>query len=200
MSKPKREWSNSDIRSLTLGEFHSYYGQSLHTYHKSDWFVWFLSNSTRYAIFFLFLKKYGKGEMVSYTDLTLTKKIGLVNLKIDSIKSTIRDGLELGFLQSFKSDDDKRVTLYNFNPHIIHEVADYCFCMRRNRMIEAAAYIHSETTLKVSNELKNALTDEWVEAVNTTVDAASAVLESKFGITKSENIIPISKRKKQVNK
>ena len=200
MSKPKREWSNSDIRSLTQGEYHNYYGQSLHTYQKSDWFVWFLSNSTRYAIFFLFLQKYGKGEMVSYTDLTLTKKIGLVNLKIDSIKATIRDGIELGFLQSFKSDDDRRVTLYDFNPRIIHEVADYCFCMRRNRMIETAAYIHSQTTLKISKELENAVTDEWAEAVSSTVDAASAVLESKFGVAKSENITPISKKKKQVNK
>jgi len=176
MSKPKREWSNSDIRSLVQGEFHNYFGQSLHNYQKSDWFVWFLSNSTRYAIFFLFLQKYGKGEMVSYTDLTQTKKIGQINLKIDSIKATIRDGLELGFLQSFKSDDDRRVTLYDFNPRIIHEVADYCFCMRRNRMIETASYIHSETTLKVSKELENAVTDEWAEAVSSTVDAVSEFL------------------------
>ena len=200
MSKPKREWSNSDIRSLVQGEFHNYFGQSLHNYRKSDWFVWFLSNSTRYAIFFLFLQKYGKGEMVSYTDLTQTKKIGQVNLKIDSIKATIRDGLELGFLQSFKSDDDRRVTLYDFNPRIIHEVADYCFCMRRNRMIETASYIHSETTLKVSKELENAVTDEWAEAVSSTVDAVSGVLESKFGVTNLKNITPISKKKKQVDK
>jgi hypothetical protein len=200
MSKPKREWSNSDIRSLVQGEFHNYFGQSLHNYQKSDWFVWFLSNSTRYAIFFLFLQKYGKGEMVSYTDLTQTKKIGRVNLKIDSIKATIRDGLELGFLQSFKSDDDRRVTLYDFNPRIIHEVADYCFCMRRNRMIETASYIHSETTLKVSKELENAVTDEWAEAVSSTVDAVSGVLESKFGVTNLKNITPISKKKKQVDK
>ena len=200
MSKPKREWSNSDIRSLVQGEFHNYFGQSLHNYQKSDWFVWFLSNSTRYAIFFLFLQKYGKGEMVSYTDLTQTKKIGQVNLKIDSIKATIRDGLELGFLQSFKSDDDRRVTLYDFNTRIIHEVADYCFCMRRNRMIETASYIHSETTLKVSKELENAVTDEWAEAVSSTVDAVSGVLESKFGVTNLKNITPISKKKKQVDK
>ena len=200
MSKPKREWSNSDIRSLVQGEFHNYFGQSLHNYRKSDWFVWFLSNSTRYSIFFLFLQKYGKGEMVSYTDLTQTKKIGQVNLKIDSIKATIRDGLELGFLQSFKSDDDRRVTLYDFNPRIIHEVADYCFCMRRNRMIETASYIHSETTLKVSKELENAVTDEWAEAVSSTVDAVSGVLESKFGVTNLKNITPISKKKKQVDK
>ena len=199
MSKPKREWSNSDIRSLVQGEF-NYFGQSLHIYKKSDWFVWFLSNSTRYAIFFLFLQKYGKGEMVSYTDLTQTKKIGQINLKIDSIKATIRDGLELGFLQSFKSDDDRRVTLYDFNTRIIHEVADYCFCMRRNRMIETASYIHSETTLKVSKELENAVTDEWAEAVSSTVDAVSGFLESKFGVTNLKNITPISKKKKQVDK
>jgi hypothetical protein len=200
MSKPKREWSNSDIRSLVQGEYHNYYGQSLHTYNKSDWFIWFLSNSTRYSIFFLFLQKYGKGEMVSYTDLTLTKKIGLINLKIDSIKATIRDGLELGFLQSFKSDDDRRVTLYDFNPSIIHEVADYCFCMRRNRMMESASYIHSETTLKVSRELKNAVTEEWADAVSTTVDAVSKVLESKFGVASSKNITPLNNKKKQLNK
>ena len=200
MSKPKREWSNSDIRSLVQGEFHNYFGQSLHNYQKSDWFVWFLSNSTRYSIFFLFLQKYGKGEMVSYTDLTQTKKIGQINLKIDSIKATIPDGLELGFLQSFKSDDDRRVTLYDFNTRIIHEVADYCFCMRRNRMIETASYIHSETTLKVSKELENAVTDEWAEAVSTTVNVVSEVLESKFGVTHLKNINPISKKKKQVDK
>jgi len=72
--------------------------------------------------------------------------------------------------------------------------------MRRNRMIETASYIHSETTLKVSKELENAVTDEWAEAVSSTVDAVSGVLESKFGVTNSKNITPISKKKKQVDK
>ena len=67
-------------------------------------------------------------------------------------------------------------------------------------MIETATYIHSETTLKVSKELENAVTDEWAEAVSSTVNAVSEVLESKFGVINSKNITPIRKKKKQVNK
>jgi len=192
MKKIKRTWSNLDARSLLHGEFHHHYGQGFHAYEKSDWHVWFFGNTTKYAIFFLFLHKYGKGEMVSYTDLTQTKKIGQVSLKIDSIKSTIREALEAGFIRSFKSDDDKRVTLYDLNPDIVGEIADYCFSMRRNRMVEASKFIHSDTTLKINNELGEAIRshgDEVIEAISSTVQYAIG------GIEKAGKITPLRKKK-----
>jgi hypothetical protein len=193
MKEPKREWSNSDARSLIRGESHNHFGRENHPYQESEWYVWFLGNPTRFAMFFLFLQKYGEGEMVSYTDLTLTKKIGRVNLKIDSIKSTVRDGLEMGFIQSFKSNEDKRVTLYNFNPNIIQEITDYCFCMRRNRMGEAASYMHSNTTSKVNDELTKAATDEVVEAINSTIKITTKALNLQQGFKKSKKIMPFKK-------
>ena len=192
MTKTSRHWNNSDARSLLLGEFHDLHGRSYHSYQEAEWYVWFLGNPTRYAMFFLFLHKYGKGEMVSYTDLTQTKKIGQVSLKIDSIKSTIREALEAGFIRSFKSDDDKRVTLYDLNPDIVGEIADYCFSMRRNRMVEASKFIHSDTTLKINNELGEAIRshgDEVIEAINSTVKYAIG------GLEKAGKITPISKKK-----
>ncbi len=196
MKKPKRQWNNADARSLLLGEFHNYFGGSYHAYQESEWYVWFLGNPTRYAMFFLFLEKYGKGEMVSYTDLTLTKKIGQVNLKIDSIKSTIREALELEYIKSFKSDDDRRVTLYDLNPEIVPEVADYCFYMRRNRMMESAKYIHSDTTLKVSKELNDALTkDSMLDALSAIVDHTNKAVEAKIGRKKKQNLTPVPKKK-----
>ena len=196
MNKSKRQWSNADARSLLLGEFHNYFGGSYHTYQESEWYVWFLGNPTRYAMFFLFLEKYGKGEMVSYTDLTLTKKIGQVNLKIDSIKSTVRDALELDYIKAFKSDDDGRVTLYDLNTEIVQEIADYCFCMRRNRMMESAKYIHSDTTLKVSKELNNAITkDSMLDALSSIVEHTNKAVEAKIGKKKKLNLSSVSKKK-----
>ena len=185
MKKTSRHWNNSDVRSLLLGEFHDLNGRSNHSYKEADWYIWFLGNPTRYAIFFLFLQKYGLGEMVSYTDLTLTKKIGQVNLKIDSIKSTIRDALELKYINSYKSDDDKRVTLYDFNSGIIQEVADYCFCMRRNRMMESAKYVHLDTTLRVSKELNAAITkDSMLDALTTIVEHTNQAVKAKLSSKK----------------
>ena len=187
MTKTSRHWNNSDARSLLLGEFHDLHGRSNHSYQEAEWYVWFLGNPTRYAMFFLFLQKYGKGEMVSYTDLTQTKKIGQVNLKIDSIKSTIRDALELKYINSYKSDDDKRVTLYDFNSGIIQEVADYCFCMRRNRMMESAKYVHLDTTLRVSKELNAAITkDSMLDALTTIVEHTN---QSRRSETKQQETI-----------
>ena len=128
MKKP-RSWSNSEMRALTRGEAMSDFSRGQHYYFNSDWYVWFFGNSTRYSIFHTFLWKYGNGEMVSYTDLTQTKKIGSVNLKIDSIKSTIREGLALGFIDVYKAENDKRVTMYSFNDKILDEITDYCFMM-----------------------------------------------------------------------
>jgi len=196
MKKSKRQWSNADARSLLLGEFHNYFGGSYHAYQESEWYVWFLGNPTRYAMFFLFLEKYGKGEMVSYTDLTLTKKIGQVNLKIDSIKSTVRDALELDYIKSFKSDDDGRVTLYDLNTEIVQEIADYCFCVRRNRMMESAKYIHSDTTLKVSKELNNAITkDSMLDALSSIVEHTNKAVEAKIGRKKNQKLSPVPKKK-----
>jgi len=190
MKKTSRHWNNSDVRSLLLGEFHDLHGRSYHAYQEAKWYVWFLGNPTRYAMFFLFLQKYGSGEMVSYTDLTLTKKIGQINLKIDSIKSTIRDALELKYIKSFKSDDDRRVTLYDFNPEIVQEVADYCFCMRRNRMVEASRFIHTDTTLKINNELGEAIRSDGngiIEAISSTVEYANRALD------KVKKVSPLNK-------
>ena len=180
MKTLKRSWANADARSLVRGEFHHHYGQQFHGYQNAAWYIWFLGNATKHAIFFLFLHKYGKGEMVNYADLTQSKKIGGVNLKIDSIKSTIREALELDFIRSFKSDDDKRITLYDLNPAIVGEIADYCFSMRRNRMIEASKFIHSDTTLKINTELGEAIRShggEIIEAISSAVDYANGALE-----------------------
>ena len=196
MKKTTRNWNNSDARSLLLGEFHNYRGGTYHAYQESEWYVWFLGNPTRYAMFFLFLQKYGLGEMVSYTDLTLTKKIGQVNLKIDSIKSTIRDALELNYINAFKSDDDKRVTLYDFNPNLIQEIADYCFCTRRNRMMESAKYLHIDTTLKVSKELTKAITkDSMLDALSTIVEHTNKAVEAKLGSKKKLKLSSVAKNK-----
>jgi len=195
MTKTSRHWNNSDARSLLLGEFHDLHGRSYHSYQEAEWYVWFLGNPTRYAMFFLFLHKYGKGEMVSYTDLTQTKKIGQINLKIDSIKSTIRDALELKYINSYKSDDDKRVTLYDFNSGIIQEVADYCFCMRRNRMMESAKYIHLDTTLKVSKELNEAITkDSMLDALSSIVEHTNRAVEAKLS---NKNQLKLSSKAKK---
>ncbi len=93
--KTKRNWSNSEMRSLTRGEAMHYFSTGQHYSTKDDWYIWFLGNGTRYAIFHTFLWKYGNGEMVSYTDLTRTAKVGSQRLKIDSIKATIREGLSI---------------------------------------------------------------------------------------------------------
>ena len=97
--KNKRNWSNSEMRSLTRGEAMHHFSKGEHYYVDKDWYIWFLGNATRYAIFHTFLWKYGNGEMVSYTDLTRTEKIGSQRLKIDSIKATIREGLTLGYIE-----------------------------------------------------------------------------------------------------
>ena len=107
--KNKRKWNNSEMRSLTRGEAMHYFSTGQHYYRDQDWYIWFLGNATRYAIFQTFLWKYGNGEMVSYTDLTRTEKIGSQRLKIDSIKATIREGLSLGYIEAFKSEKDRRV-------------------------------------------------------------------------------------------
>ena len=114
------------MRALTRGEAMAHYSRGQHYYVKSDWYVWFFGNPTRYSIFHTFLWKYGNGEMVSYTDLTQTEKIGSVKLKIDSIKSTIREGLALGFIDAYKAENDRRVTMYSFNEKILEEITDYC--------------------------------------------------------------------------
>ena len=113
--KNKRNWSNSEMRSLTRGEAMHHFSKGEHYYVDKDWYIWFLGNATRYAIFHTFLWKYGNGEMVSYTDLTRTEKIGSQRLKIDSIKATIREGLTLGYIEAFKSEKDRRVTMYSFD-------------------------------------------------------------------------------------
>ena len=88
-----------------------HFSKGEHYYVDKDWYIWFLGNATRYAIFHTFLWKYGNGEMVSYTDLTRTEKIGSQRLKIDSIKATIREGLSLGYIEAFKSEKDRRIRL-----------------------------------------------------------------------------------------
>jgi hypothetical protein len=200
MSTLKQAWSNSDARSLLLGEFHSYYGNSLHTYADTEWFIWFFRNSTRHAIFHLFLLKYGNGEMVSYTDLTLTKKVGGMNLKIDSIKSTIREGIELEFITAYKSPTDKRVTLYNLNSSVVNEIADFCFIQRKNRMIETARYIAQYSTATIGKRLaKGTLKVEWIESILEFVKKMERSLKSA-NISNFRNISEVKKDQKELLK
>ena len=192
-----RKWSEEEIRALTHGEANDYASRGQHYYVDKDWFIWFLANATRYSIFHTFLLKYGNGEKVSYTDLTLTEKIGSQRLKIDSIKATIREGLALGFIEAYKSDSDKRVTLYSFDESIIQEVADFCFMMRRNRMLEAASFISLNSTDAINKELADAsLKKEWLDSINNFIGLLAGKAKAVFGKDEMPNIIPLDSKKK----
>ena len=194
----KRQWTNADMRALTKGEAHNYINSGKHDYSKNDWYIWFLGNSTRYSIFQTFLFMYGNGEMVSYTDLTQTEKIGSQRLKIDSIKATIREGLSLGYIEAFKSEKDKRVTLYSFDQSILQEITDYCFVMRRNRMMESASFISINSTDTINKELANAsMKKEWIESINKFIELTARTTEAVFGKDHLPNIIPINKSTKR---
>ena len=194
--KNKRNWSNSEMRSLTRGEAMHYFSTGRHYSTKEDWYVWFLGNATRYSIFQTFLWKYGNGEMVSYTDLTRTEKIGSQRLKIDSIKATIREGLSLGFIEAFKSEKDKRVTMYTFDKSIMQEVTDYCFMMRRNRMWESASFISNNSTDPINKELAEAgMKKDWLDSVNNFISQFAGTAKAQFGEEQLPNVIPINNKK-----
>ncbi len=194
--KRKRDWSNSDMRSVMRGEAMHYFSGGQHYYVSKDWYVWFLGNSTRYSIFHTFLWKYGNGEMVSYTDLTRTEKIGSQRLKIDSIKATIREGLNLGYIQAFKSEKDRRVTMYSFDDSILQEVTDYCFMMRRNRMWELASFISQGSTANINKELANAgMKKEWFDSINSFISLLAGTAKAVFGQEQLPNVIAIDKNK-----
>lgn len=196
--KNKRNWSNSEMRSLTRGEAMHHFSKGEHYYVDKDWYIWFLGNATRYAIFHTFLWKYGNGEMVSYTDLTRTEKIGSQRLKIDSIKATIREGLSLGYIEAFKSEKDRRVTMYSFDQSILQEVTDYCFMMRRNRMWESASFISQSSTDSLNKELARAgMKFDWLESINKFVSLFAETAKNTFGQDQLPNVIPIKKRKKR---
>ena len=196
--KKKRNWSNSEMRSLTRGEAMHHYSTGEHYYVDRDWYVWFLGNATRYTIFHTFLWKYGNGEMVSYTDLTRTEKIGSQRLKIDSIKATIREGLTLGYIDAFKSEKDRRVTMYTFDESILSEVTDYCFMMRRNRMLESASFISKHSTETINRELANAgMKLDWLESINKFISLFAMTAKNAFGEDKLPNVIPIEETKKR---
>ena len=197
MSK-KRSWTNSEMRSLTRGEAMRYFSTGQHYYTDKDWYIWFFSNATRYSIFHTFLWKYGEGEMVSYTDLTRTKKVGSQRLKIDSIKATIREGLAHGYIEAFKSEKDKRVTMYTFNTDILHEVTDFCFMMRRNRMWEAASFVSQDSTGTINQELANAgLKKEWLVSINNFISVLAGTVKATFGSEHLPNVIPIKENTKK---
>ena len=197
MSK-KRSWTNSEMRSLTRGEAMRYFSTGQHYYTDKDWYIWFFSNATRYSIFHTFLWKYGEGEMVSYTDLTKTKKVGSQRLKIDSIKATIREGLAHGFIEAFKSEKDKRVTMYTFNTDILQEVTDFCFMMRRNRMWEAASFVSQDSTGTINQELANAgLKKEWLVSINNFISVLAGTVKATFGSEHLPNVIPIKENTKK---
>lgn len=186
--KNTRDWSDSEIRSLAKGEFTHYASTGQHYYTDKEWYVWFLGNATRYSIFQTFLWKYGSEEMVSYTDLTQTEKIGAQRLKIDSIKATIREGLSLGYIEAFKSESDKRVTMYSFNQSILQEVGDYCFMMRRNRMLELADFIGLHSTENINKELTQAsMKQEWFVRINEFIALFATSVRAIFG----KNQLPI---------
>ena len=194
----KRKWNNSEMRSLTRGEAMHYFSTGQHNYFEQDWYIWFLGNATRYAIFHTFLWKYGNGEMVSYTDLTRTEKIGSQRLKIDSIKATIREGLSLGYIEAFKSEKDRRVTMYSFDESILQEVTDYCFTMRRNRMWESASFISQYSTDKINRELgKAGMKKDWLESINKFVSMFALTAKSTFGKDQLPNVIPIEEGRKE---
>lgn len=196
--KNKRNWSNSEMRSLTRGEAMHHFSKGEHYYVDKDWYIWFLGNATRYSIFHTFLWKYGNGEMVSYTDLTRTEKIGSQRLKIDSIKATIREGLSLGYIEAFKSEKDRRVTMYSFDQSILQEVTDYCFMMRRNRMWESASFISQSSTDSLNKELARAgMKFDWLESINKFVSLFAETAKNTFGQDQLPNVIPIKKRKKR---
>ena len=195
--KKRREWSNSEIRALTRGESMHYYSTGQHYYTKSDWYVWFFGNTTRYSIFHTFLLKYGEGELVSYTDLTRTEKVGAVRLKIDSVKSTIREGLALGFIDAYKSEKDRRVTVYTFNPSILEEISDYCFMMRRNRMWEAASFISNSSTESINKKLAKAgMREEWMESISNFISKLAQTAKATFGEDQLPNVIPLKRNQK----
>ena len=197
MSK-KRSWTNSEMRSLTRGEAMRYFSTGQHYYTDKDWYIWFFSNATRYSIFHTFLWKYGEGEMVSYTDLTRTKKVGSQRLKIDSIKATIREGLAYGYIEAFKSEKDKRVTMYTFNTDILQEVTDFCFMMRRNRMWEAASFVSQDSTVTINQELANAgLKKEWLVSINNFISVLAGTVKATFGSEHLPNVIPIKENTKK---
>ena len=186
--KNTRDWSDSEIRSLAKGEFTHYASTGQHYYTDKEWYVWFLGNATRYSIFQTSLWKYGSEEMVSYTDLTQTEKIGAQRLKIDSIKATIREGLSLGYIEAFKSESDKRVTMYSFNQSILQEVGDYCFMMRRNRMLELADFIGLHSTENINKELTQAsMKQEWFVRINEFIALFATSVRAIFG----KNQLPI---------
>ena len=186
-----RQWTNSEMRALTRGESMHYYSMGQHYYTKSKWYIWFLGNSTRHTIFHTFLWKYGEGEMVSYTDLTRSEKVGSVRLKIDSIKSTLREGLTLGYIEAYKSEDDRRVTMYTFNSAIMDEISDYCFMMRRNRMWEAASFVSNSSTDSINNKLAQAgMKSEWIDSINSFISKLALTVKKKFGEDQLPNVIP----------
>ena len=188
----KRNWSNNEMRSLTRGEAMHYYSTGQHYYTDRDWYIWFLGNATRYSIFQTFLWKYGNGEMVSYTDLTRTEKIGSQRLKIDSIKATIREGLSLGYIEAFKSERDKRVTMYSFDQSILQEVTDYCFMMRRNRMWESASFISQYSTETTNKELATAgLKKDWLDSISKFISLFAITAKNAFGEDQLPNVVPL---------
>ena len=188
----KRNWSNNEMRSLTRGEAMHYYSTGQHYYTDRDWYIWFLGNATRYSIFQTFLWKYGNGDMVSYTDLTRTEKIGSQRLKIDSIKATIREGLSLGYIEAFKSEKDKRVTMYSFDQSILQEVTDYCFMMRRNRMWESASFISQYSTETTNKELATAgLKKDWLDSISKFISLFAITAKNAFGEDQLPNVVPL---------
>ena len=188
----KRNWSNNEMRSLTRGEAMHYYSTGQHYYTDRDWYIWFLGNATRYSIFQTFLWKYGNGEMVSYTDLTRTEKIGSQRLKIDSIKATIREGLSLGYIEAFKSEKDKRVTMYSFDQSILQAVTDYCFMMRRNRMWESASFISQYSTETTNKELATAgLKKDWLDSISKFISLFAITAKNAFGEDQLPNVVPL---------
>ena len=130
--------------------------------------------------------------MVSYTDLTRTEKIGSQRLKIDSIKATIREGLSLGYIEAFKSEKDKRVTMYSFDQSILQEVTDYCFMMRRNRMWESASFISQYSTETTNKELATAgLKKDWLDSISKFISLFAITAKNAFGEDQLPNVVPL---------
>ena len=127
-----------------------------------------------------------------------TSGIGAETAKLFVKEATIREGLSLGYIEAFKSEKDRRVTMYSFDQSILQEVTDYCFMMRRNRMWESASFISQYSTDSLNKELARAgMKFDWLESINKFVSLFAETAKNAFGQDHLPNVIPIKKGKKR---
>ena len=100
--------------------------------------------------------------------------------------------MALGFIDAYKSEKDRRVTVYTFNPSILEEISDYCFMMRRNRMWEAASFISNSSTESINKKLAKAgMRHEWMESISNFISKLAQTAKATFGEDQLPNVIPL---------